>query len=63
MGLDQITKNQINLELVNRDNSILFMICGDTCTYGWVNGWLGGWFDGCMGGLMGRLMSEVRSNH
>ena len=44
MGPCQITKNQINLELIK-----IIQFClkiydyEDTPTYGWVYGWLGGW--------------------
>ena len=43
VGLGQMTKNLINLDVIEIINSVLrFMICRDTPTHGWVCEWLGG---------------------
>ena len=54
LGSCQITKFQINLDLIEV-NQFCLKIYGDTPTYGLVYGWL----DGTMGGSM----DGVTSNH
>ena len=45
VGSGHITKNQINLDLIEIIQFCLkiYDICRDISTYGWVHGWLGGY--------------------
>ena len=51
-GAGQITKNHINIDLINIIQFCLKMICGDAPTYGLVYGWMGGLMDGSVVGVM-----------
>ena len=50
VGSGQITKNLINLELIER-----FMICRDTPTHTPTHGWVCGWLGGSVGQMVGQV--------
>ena len=59
LGLCQITKNQINLDLIEIIQFCLKIYDLWRHPQLWVGVWVIGW----MGGLMGESMAGVRSNH
>ena len=59
MGSDHVTKNRINLELIEIIQFCLKIFDLLRHPHLWVGGWISGLIDGSMGGSMG----GTRSNH
>ena len=63
VGSSHITKNQINLELVEIIQSCLKICYLLRQPHLWVGVWVVGWIIGLMDGPMGGSMGGTRSNH
>ena len=63
MGPGQITKNRINLDLIEIIQFCLKIYDLLRDPHLWVSGWVVGWISGLMDGSMGRSMGGTRSNH
>ena len=61
VGSGQITKNLINLDLIEIIQFCLKIYDLLRHPHLWVGGWLGGWVVGWMGGLICESMGGVRS--
>ena len=63
MGLGQIIKNRINLDLIEIIQFCLKIYDLLRHPHLWVGGWVVGWISGLMDGSMGGSMGGTRSNH
>ena len=63
VGLCHITKNRINLELIEIIQFCLNIYDLLRHSHLWVGVWVVGWFSGLMDGSMGGSRGGTRSNH
>ena len=63
VGLGQIIKNRINLDLIEIIQFCLKIYDLLRHPHLWAGGWVVGWISGLMDGSMGGSMGGIRSNH